>query len=179
MPTTCLESTSRWSAPLIPTTQRQTTLEDATSGCKHRAGGAVSLTHWVSYGVIQSDSNDNTASDDGNKSGLTDVDANSNKDMNACTQMISDLLSCSLTNIILLMLHCCQKLPPLPLVSLVLFHKITVIQLFDRFVIQFEDAVDACHSSSTKAQDCLTSNPWEELDQYLVAPLEDVKNIVG
>ena len=62
----------------------------------------------------------------------------------------SDLLSCSLTNNILLILHCCQKLPPLPLISLVLFHKMTVIQLFDRYVIQSEYAVDACHSSSMK-----------------------------
>ena len=30
-----------------------------------------------------------------------------------------------------------------------------------------------------KAQDCRTSNPREELGQYLAAPLEDVKNIVG
>ena len=43
-----------------------------------------------------------------------------------------------------------QKLPPLPLVSLVLFRKMTVIQMFDRFVIQSEYAVDACHSSSMK-----------------------------
>ena len=62
----------------------------------------------------------------------------------------SDLLSCSLTNTILLILHCCQKLPPLLLVSLVLFCKITVIQLFDIFVILSEYAVDACHSPSMK-----------------------------
>ena len=43
-----------------------------------------------------------------------------------------------------------QKLPPLLLVSLLLFRKMTVIQLFDRFVIQSKYAVDACHSSSTK-----------------------------
>ena len=43
-----------------------------------------------------------------------------------------------------------QKLPPLLLVSLVLFCKMTVIQMFDRFVIQSEYAVDACHGSSTK-----------------------------
>jgi hypothetical protein len=30
-----------------------------------------------------------------------------------------------------------------------------------------------------KAQDRRTSNPREELGQYLAAPLEDVKNIVG
>jgi hypothetical protein len=29
-----------------------------------------------------------------------------------------------------------------------------------------------------KAQDCLTSNPRKELDQYLAAPLEDVDNVV-
>ena len=58
------------------------TLEDATSGRKRRAGGAASLTHRVSRKVIQSDSDDDTASDDGNKSGLIDVDANSDEDMN-------------------------------------------------------------------------------------------------
>ena len=60
-------------------------LEDVALGQKHRAGGAVSLAHRVSCKVVQSDSDDDTTSDNGNKSGLTDVDANSNEDMNkAC-----------------------------------------------------------------------------------------------
>ena len=69
-------------------TEAGDTLEDATSSRKRRAGDAASLTRRVSREVIQLDSDDDTASDDGNKSGLTDVDANSNEDMNACTQLI-------------------------------------------------------------------------------------------
>lgn len=57
-------------------------LEDVRSGQKRKTGGTAGMSRRVSHKVIQSDSNDDTASDDGNKSDLTDVDTNSNEDPN-------------------------------------------------------------------------------------------------
>jgi len=57
-------------------------LEDATSGQKRKTGNPAGMSRRVSRKTIQSDSDDDTASDDGNKSDLTDIDTNSNEDPN-------------------------------------------------------------------------------------------------
>ena len=57
-------------------------LEDVRSGQKRKTGGTAGMSRRVSRKVIQSDSDDDTASDDGNKSDFTDVDTNSNEDPN-------------------------------------------------------------------------------------------------
>ena len=57
-------------------------LEDVRSGQKHKTGGTAGMSYQVSCKVIQSNSDDDTASDNGNKLDLTDVDTNSNEDLN-------------------------------------------------------------------------------------------------
>ena len=54
--------------------------EDAISGQKCKPG-TVGMSHRVSRKVIMSDSDDDTASNDGDKSDSTDIEAKSNKDL--------------------------------------------------------------------------------------------------